>query len=139
MEDFKVIEVQKTEDTASCHICHAANFVSAITERTESIYKIQIWNKQRHGQSMSLCKKHLDALRIAIVECEDNEIREMYKIGEPVYFCLTGTWYEAEIVNGYRTEDGMINVRLKDGRTAWCSEAQHRDFLRPALLYEQEL
>lgn len=48
-------------------------------------------------------------------------------------FKLNGEWHKAKIINGYRTDDGIINVQLENGKKAWCVDS---DIVRNECLRE---
>ena len=54
-----------------------------------------------------------------------------YTIGAPVYVYWEDQWQEGEIVNGYRTRDGIINTRLLSGGSIGFGEARHEEYLKP--------
>ncbi|MCL2670509.1 MAG: hypothetical protein FWF10_00540 [Clostridiales bacterium] len=51
-------------------------------------------------------------------------------IGHPVEIYLNCNWERGNIVNGYRTNDGMVNVDLGNDRIAWCGIKRANELLR---------
>lgn len=53
-----------------------------------------------------------------------------YEIGKAILFYWENEWRKGEIIKGYRTHDGIINVQLDDGKIIWCGEARHEEFIK---------
>lgn len=61
------------------------------------------------------------------------EIQEpyYYKIGAPVLIYWEDKWQKGTIINGYRTQDGLVNVQINDGRKIGFGEARHKEYIKP--------
>lgn len=55
-----------------------------------------------------------------------------YEIGGVILFYWENQWRKGEIIQGYRTHDGIINVQLDNGERVWCGEARHEEFIKQA-------
>ena len=42
------------------------------------------------------------------------------RIGNAIEMNIDNQWIKGTIVNGYRTHDGLINMKTEDGKNCWC-------------------
>ena len=42
------------------------------------------------------------------------------RIGNTIEMNIDNQWVKGTIVNGYRTHDGLINMKTEDGKNCWC-------------------
>ena len=42
------------------------------------------------------------------------------RIGNTIEMNIDNQWIKGTIVNGYRTHDGLINMKTEDGKNCWC-------------------
>lgn len=54
-----------------------------------------------------------------------------YEVGAPVLIYWEDTWQNGQIINGYRTRDGLIHVQTDNGQMVSFGEARHEEFIKP--------
>lgn len=42
------------------------------------------------------------------------------RIENTIEMYVDGEWIRGKIINGYRTCDGLVNMKAEDGKTYWC-------------------
>jgi len=54
-----------------------------------------------------------------------------YEVSAPVLIYWEDTWQNGQIINGYRTRDGLIHVQTDNGQMVSFGEARHEEFIKP--------
>jgi len=116
-----------------CPFCGGVD-VSMKTSKSvspEGLTMILCWGCGLTASFQGSEKKHLAVAAWNRREPEPKQTLYYETIGTSVRFMLREVWYDAVIIDGPRTDDGIINVRLSDGRTAWCPAEKHFRFVKP--------
>ena len=52
------------------------------------------------------------------------------RIGNSIVMKIMGKWIKGTIVNGYRTHDGLINMKTEEDKLCWCGIDQEHIYFR---------